>query len=378
MKKNKLSNFPSNDSSPILSRKSANDLNNKPSSETFSSDSDISKETVIHSSPGKNSLKSITMDNNYETIDKRRNRSNSYDNKDPGYETIPGGDKSNKKPSIEMNKSFVDFTGTNLAMDASILAQGIQRVSKNTIDIFHEVEKYSTEPGYESLPSVVVPSTSVNRSSLDYDPNYEILRPNGGGGVDDDDLSGGYSTVTENSIVVNNDDHGYSSIQDKPKKNHDYASIKETTMVNVVSNDTSNGVCSTTNDDGSDIYSSIQNPSDINKLELIDVNQTTTTVITTPSTDDSNCSDMTPMSQSRQLLTGHNYESLTESESDPNYDSVKYLGSKENPYEILHNEKSVSPEQLATMMTVSPTTTTVTTTKTSNEPNVEVGDYFQV
>ncbi|XP_058061003.1 mucin-12 [Anopheles bellator] len=66
-----------------------------------------------------------------------------------------------------------------------------------------------------------------------------------------------------------------------------------------------------------------------------------------------------------------NYESLTGSESDPNYESVKYLNVKENPYERLHNEagggvasdplrKSVTADSLTTDSdTTTPTPSTV-------------------
>ncbi|XP_035772920.1 uncharacterized protein LOC118456355 isoform X2 [Anopheles albimanus] len=89
-----------------------------------------------------------------------------------------------------------------------------------------------------------------------------------------------------------------------------------------------------------------------------------------------------------------NYESLTGSESDPNYESVKYLNVKENPYERLHNEagrmvdplrKSVTVDSLTTDSdTATPTPSTagpgdtaaaVVTTTASTPP---VSDYFQV
>uniref|UniRef100_A0A2M4CI38 Uncharacterized protein n=1 Tax=Anopheles darlingi TaxID=43151 RepID=A0A2M4CI38_ANODA len=92
-----------------------------------------------------------------------------------------------------------------------------------------------------------------------------------------------------------------------------------------------------------------------------------------------------------------NYESLTGSESDPNYESVKYLNVKENPYERLHNEagaagivvvdplrKSVTIDSLTTDSdTATPTPSTVgdpaaagaVTGTTSTPP---VSDYFQV
>uniref|UniRef100_A0A182K3D6 Uncharacterized protein n=1 Tax=Anopheles christyi TaxID=43041 RepID=A0A182K3D6_9DIPT len=103
-----------------------------------------------------------------------------------------------------------------------------------------------------------------------------------------------------------------------------------------------------------------------------------------------------------------NYESLTGSESDPNYESVKYLNVKENPYERLHNEavgeagevasgvtcvsKSLTNDSLTTdsdTATPTPTTQTVlpsgnsnlrrgTCTPDSDGTGTAVSDYFQV
>ncbi|XP_050089647.1 uncharacterized protein LOC126573516 isoform X2 [Anopheles aquasalis] len=97
-----------------------------------------------------------------------------------------------------------------------------------------------------------------------------------------------------------------------------------------------------------------------------------------------------------------NYESLTGSESDPNYESVKYLNVKENPYERLHNEagggggivvatdplrKSVTVESFTTDSdTATPTPSTVgpgdpaaaAAVVTTNASTPPVSDYFQV
>lgn len=140
MKKNKLSNAPSQNSSPILQRKQEGGG----VSELLLSDPDISQDanlaeliqSSVQSSPIKRSSKvspaTVTVlgaattvknaDNNYETIDKRRGRSNSFDNKDPGYETIPGDKRGSNTVSDIMNKSFNDFThmgsaGTGVSMN---------------------------------------------------------------------------------------------------------------------------------------------------------------------------------------------------------------------------------------------------------------------
>ena len=85
MKKNKLSSVPSQDESPVLARKSLN-YNEFGTSlsgvDLHISDNDVA---AIPKSP----QKPMMIDNDYETIDKKRTKNNNY-NKDPGYETIPG------------------------------------------------------------------------------------------------------------------------------------------------------------------------------------------------------------------------------------------------------------------------------------------------
>lgn len=107
MKKNKLSNAPSQNTSPVPYRKSYNDTIGSERQNIFASDPDITVTIANNASniplnttqpaSGDTLSKSVhltsgtgrTTDNDYETIDKRRSRSNSYDTKDPGYETIP-------------------------------------------------------------------------------------------------------------------------------------------------------------------------------------------------------------------------------------------------------------------------------------------------
>lgn len=103
---------------------------------------------------------------------------------------------------------------------------------------------------------------------------------------------------------------------------------------------------------------------------------------TTPSTE-SNSSETQLGYNSIKNSKNSNYESLTGSESDPNYETVKYnINSIENPYERLHNEKSVTPEKIKDISEMGPNLNTSTsfsstsTNKTSD--SLEVGDYFQV
>lgn len=117
MKKTKLSNAPSQNTSPIPYRKSLNDKDS--SGGLFLSDPDISREQLmpdmlsksVHASPGKSSVRSAhaTVDNDYETIDKRRARGSNfhYDQKDPGYETIPADklDKTILTKSMKLSRA---------------------------------------------------------------------------------------------------------------------------------------------------------------------------------------------------------------------------------------------------------------------------------
>lgn len=118
MKKNKLSSAPSQNASPVPSRKALpNDAQTTIDRQSvFLSDPDIAHEIAlaecksVHSSPNKNGTTSIPLveDNNYETIDKRRTRSSnaSYgDSKDPGYETIPADKPANASKRNHLSRA---------------------------------------------------------------------------------------------------------------------------------------------------------------------------------------------------------------------------------------------------------------------------------
>lgn len=304
------------------------------------------------------------------------------------------------------------------------------------MEIFNEVEKFNTtEPGYESLPDKsIIPSnddpgyevvkvTGSKKPSQgsDYDPNYETLRP---ADISDD----GYAKVLEKSTDVDgyssikslkreqkqlqllsegiDSVDGYSSIGEK--KNHGYAKIKEINKNMTINNNLEGGI---DEEEGSDIYTSIphsqetefpsiqdssHNYSTISEIQQIKPENQTLNVSdnspsgysiisethTTPSTE-SNSSETQLGYNSIKNSKNSNYESLTGSESDPNYETVKYnINSIENPYERLHNEKSVTPEKIKDISEMGPNLNTSTsfsstsTNKTSD--SLEVGDYFQV
>ncbi|XP_055525386.1 uncharacterized protein LOC129718532 isoform X2 [Wyeomyia smithii] len=391
MKKNKLSKAPSQSSSPVPIRKEGTAL--LADAEQFLSDPEMAHlngSSSIHGSPSKKALPTISSGNDYETLEKKHVRQQRHEQQDPGYETIPGDSGPKSSVLVEMRKS-ADFA--QMQKRALAVAQGIQSVSRNSLEIFHGLDKSAAdgEPGYESLPGGNDPGYETlnrNHAESDSDPNYEILRPtvrnNDGyssirdkrsaknrldfGKDDDNDSTPGYSSIKERIDY----DPGYSVISEKrkPPLGHDYASITEETKrkrQNLNNNNPDPG-------EESDIYSSITNaplvgsgpvtvPSSVGNNNYSTIPEPTNLTSspgyssisetrTTPSTDSTSSPDNlmgyakhhnnTATNNSNSRLSS-NYESLTGSESDPNYESVKYLNVRENPYERLHNESGQTP-----------------------------------
>lgn len=388
MKKSKLfTNLPSNTSSNI-------DLhNNNP--EMYISDPDITKEINIDyltdsigASPGKQSTKSMQIpDNNYETIDKRKHRTGSFNRKDPGYETIPGDGKKHQQQQQTPGYASIMQKSRMSAPVGSIPSQNNEPGYESLRD-----RSIGTDPGYETL-------RMTNNS--DYDPNYEVLRPSN---ISDD----GYARIQENAILSNRGlNDGYSSIKNVKRSNDDddlgvspldgYAKIREKKQTNI--NNNLVGL----EDDGSDIYSSItssNNPpyatvQEVKKevhrrsyptyatVQELDIGtktngslktgsvsfitspnySTVSETKTTPSTDSLTSSDALNRIQKSDT------SSLTGSDTDPNYESIRYLNVHENPYEQLHNEKGSSPVSIGSTEAV----------KISiSQQKQDVADYFQV
>lgn len=221
----------------------------------------------------------------------------------------------------------------------------------------------TNDPGYETVEK---PNSNQKldhqEPNSDYDPNYEVLRPTN---TNDDDLSDhyakvwsqtkigdandGYSSIkivkTKPNSNHDNDDEnpGYCTILSNKKIDHDYASISETKMQMPAS------------DDGNRQQLS-PNASMIASTSTISDTKT----LTSPSTDsydgdDTTSSSRTPIKynciQTNTELTVSisNYESLTGSESDSNYESVRYLNAndRQNPYERFHNENDLRYDTLA-------------------------------
>lgn len=244
----------------------------------------------------------------------------------------------------------------------------------------------TSEPGYESLPDqsllsndpgyeTVERSTGAKLTTLkpnsDYDPNYEVLRPANVDNVSDhyakvwsksskSDANDGYSSIKpiKKKTVRNNDD-------DDDEDNPDYCTISNPNEPPRATNKSNHDyacISGTTNDD-EDVYSSIISAEKANESNLL-VTSTSSTIsdfktLTSPSSEsggggDATSSTDTPIrytaihSNTELTVSLSNYDSLTGSESDSNYESVRYLNAKdrENPYERLHNENDLKYDTL--------------------------------
>lgn len=292
----------------------------------------------------------------------------------------------------------------------------------------------TNDPGYETVQGQ---PDSSRKPNSDYDPNYEVLRP-----MDADASSGHYAKVWDNRTKLDAND-GYSSIKGSKKESGGsdedvpgYCTIAKDTQAGYSTISTPNSSApktATTHHDyyarisestkrnyfktspvvnEEDVYSSIPSESSVIAVggTTVPVLPSSSSTVTSPisnimqisgystvsetktitslsSSDGGNSSD-TQIDYNRvrsandiSQMTQSTYESLTGSESDPNYESVRYLNvkDKENPYERLHNEKGSSPE---------PTTkssrnggsekNSSTSSILTNNDSSDAGDYFQV
>lgn len=355
MKKNKLSNLPSENSSPVLSRKSM-----PPQSiDQVDIASDISKSFA---SPAKNSSAPIV--NDYETIDKKKMRNKffqDFQTSSGGYETIPANH---------------DGVGVSVTPDyyAQISEKSPRMGEKVKASLFNEPGYESLpdrpasigdDPKYESLKLTTTIDVSGTANDSDFDPNYEIVIPQTSQAVPVAPLDDGYSQIapkSQKSPVLND---GYSSIRRLKGDDEDdddipgYSSIKEKPVggpslpIDSITENSKKSISEprttpSTDSNSSDVqldYENIKNSTDSNR------NSIATTAKLTPS----------------ESISG------AESGEEPNYESVKYLNVKkeENPYEQLHNEKSLSPEP-------NDSNASSLRSKSSQKSENEVGDYFQV
>lgn len=238
-------------------------------------------------------------------------------------------------------------------------------------------DQSSNEPGYETVEQSHAKDSSKKDGS-DYDPNYETLRPTTKPDSVDHyakvmskskiDSNDGYSSLkpVKNKIISSEEDEqlGYCTISDDrvptSSKNHDYASIRDTAK----DPQDENVYSSITNDMEPDLlnihvgkpHSSPSTPSPNTALSRsITSTISDTKTLTSPSSEGDSSSN-TPIcynsirstDRSQLTVSVSNYESLTGSESDSNYESVRYLNAKdrENPYEQLYNESEMRYDTL--------------------------------
>ncbi|XP_055848813.1 serine-rich adhesin for platelets isoform X2 [Episyrphus balteatus] len=433
MKKNKFSqNSSSQNNSPILGRKV---LENNASIQEMTK---ITNENVNF----KDYVINVMHEPPSSSI--RRQRSNSYCTKDDGYETIPADKIKEKSSTIENRKSdcYAQMLQSERLVERGLSPPRLPAVAliKNfpTDSSLDAVLKLTNnEPGYESLPDqssannsdpgyeTLVKTTenqSQRKTTSDYDPNYEVLHPTKycTTGSDDgyakvmekpridfDDMIDGYSKVKERNNI-DEDIPGYSRIGE-PKtedstKLHDYASIaeaqkfKESITINCNNNNNY--------EKNSELYSKLLQqqppppPFPPNSFEKPLTSPSTTSqsssadqVLIIKTSSDTPTTTLS--SSSHQLLPSSNYESLTGSDSDPNYESVRYLD-LENPYERLNTESTNTATVSSDMPLSTPSSTdgknsnsdskllsstgtgTGTGESATASENGDVDDYFQV
>lgn len=262
-------------------------------------------------------------------------------------------------------------------------------------------DRSSNDPGYETVEQSH--SKDLKKDGSDYDPNYETLRPTIKPDSTDhyakvlnkshlQDSNDGYSSIkpVKNKIISSEEDEhlGYCTISDdrippppSTAKHHDYASIRDTTTAVAVAATTTT-ITTTTKDHAGpeeNVYSSISNdiehdggqskshsspastPSPIAMSPNSALTMSMTSAVsesktlTSPSSDGDSSSN-TPIGykhlrstdRSQLTVSVSNYDSLTGSESDSNYESVRYLNAqdRENPYEQLYNESDIKYDTL--------------------------------
>lgn len=267
----------------------------------------------------------------------------------------------------------------------------------------------TNDPGYETVEQSI--KSSSKKDGSDYDPNYETLRPTTNADESADhyakvwskpnlDTNDGYSSISpvKNKIISNDDDDnvGYCTISNdtpdsknvKKRLNHDYASIRETTKKyqhQVDVGDEEDGVYSSIPNEN---YTSIPVESENIQISIGEKRlqpssngrsysshaSTPTSITLSPNTPmstsicstadesktltspSSDSSSNTPIrynsihstDRSQLTISISNYDSLTGSESDSNYESVRYLNARdrENPYEQLYNESDIKYDTL--------------------------------
>lgn len=372
-KSNKLSNLPSENSSPILPRKvitvEATTTTITNATNTKSDEVDSSTIDVIAASKSNG--------NDYETIDKKRSRNGKAIVIDAGgYETIPADRNNNINGIKETMENVTNYqTMANMLPDyAQITDKTTRTVSKAKVSLFAEPGGYEcvpnsqeeqleslNDPKYETLKLNKMPGglrggAEGNTTDSDNDPNYEMVLKQTSYSSSSTLIDGGYSLIA-NKTAINekskDSNARYRKVDDDDDDEENitgYSCIKEKKEVplNSISID-----CNI--DCDSNIYSSIP------PITLPIVEKKTTT----PSTDSNSselpldyepCRTSNSNSITPTTLNNSNYESLSNSES-------TYEDSTKNPYERLHN--SISPDPVV-----------LPTNKAASSNNVD--DFYEV
>ncbi|KAL9893599.1 uncharacterized protein ACN2A1_008644 isoform 1-T1 [Glossina fuscipes fuscipes] len=396
MKKNKLTrnSSSSNNSSPVMARKlSKNSSGLKLSPlDTMAADLIENKLNTICASSDRSRIRSnsygTSKDHGYETIPADAIRLNSSQSGIENRRSDGFADTLQR----QRQEDAVHNTSSIIKPPIAVLnLQQQQQQQQQQSDKYYEkiilpagLAKSSNDPGYETLLNQNIRSSVSDCEKYklsDYDPNYEVLKgphiSNDSGGASDD----GYAKVLE-KISFNADEDstdgyskvkgedmddgrgnllaGYSTIADVKgtDANHNYASILETKReINNLFVDSSDHYAriaekiEPNSSSGLLLSSSTKSvmeglltpsrtidfsttlPTSVGSSSLLNISSLhSSTSITSTSTISSR---QTPTSASQ-------YESLTNSETDPNYESVCYLNSssQENPYERLHTDFS--------------------------------------
>ncbi|XP_013109845.2 mucin-2 isoform X1 [Stomoxys calcitrans] len=402
MKKNKFSrNSPSSqNSSPVMQRKYAPDDNASALGisplDSMAADL-LENHSIINSTSERSRLRSnsygASKDHGYETIPADTMRTNSS-------QGVIENRKSDCYTHILQKERQRENVHTSSVPPINVYNIQLNNSDKHYETIAQPPNASSNDPGYETLlkPKTNRPQLQDDneKKSSDYDPNYEVLKgPSGtatnSAGASDD----GYAKVLEKKHLVVDEDTidgyskvkgedgddmrnlaaaGYSTIADvkRPDANHNYASIIETKREAAGGDLDHHQHLETDSDHYARIAEknepplprtppslplSASNKSMVDELltprttELSITSPTSITsssMLNTTSSINSTSTNLTTTStiSSRQTPTSSSqYESLTGSETDPNYESVCYLntssgGQEENPYERLNTEIS--------------------------------------
>ncbi|XP_030370927.1 uncharacterized protein LOC115621418 [Scaptodrosophila lebanonensis] len=357
MKKHKLSrNSPSSQSnSPIMSRKQQHhELGISPLDSTAAQLMDAQKISI--------------------NSERSRVRSNSYSAKDHGYETIPADGHShhgqpNTNTALHENRKSDCYAANMLQKERQQETASSAQIHTNALlannssshnNHSHNHSKsigekhYETivspptrhnDPGYEQLQS---PHDDDAKKS-EYDPNYEVLKSR-------DHSDDGYAKVLEKKRAPNlldsdavDSSSGYSTILGADA-NHNYASILETKAAAAAATPASAIVLITGEGEPSAVATAVETETEIDHYARIAEtgHHLPPSVVTTPGSATSHLVLTSPTSpngsslmhhsssittvttstsnmSSRQTPISSQYESLTGSETDPNYESVCYL-----------------------------------------------------